>query len=64
MGETGASPPRTPPAHSPLARAERFLWLTARVLERHLFAYHFREGAAGRSAGARGRRSPRERAPW
>ncbi|MGP4114194.1 hypothetical protein ACTWP5_25195 [Streptomyces sp. 4N509B] len=27
-----------------LARAERFLWLTARVLERRRFAYHFRDG--------------------
>ncbi|MFC0598909.1 hypothetical protein [Streptomyces palmae] len=30
----------------PLARAERFVWLTARVLEQHRFAYHFLGGAA------------------
>ncbi|MEV5550886.1 hypothetical protein AB0L35_32930 [Streptomyces sp. NPDC052309] len=48
MAETGASPlPPTPPACSPLARAEHFVWLTARVLERHLFAHHFRGGDAG-----------------
>ncbi|MFD4350220.1 hypothetical protein ACFWQ6_36015 [Streptomyces coelicoflavus] len=53
MAETGASPlpaipppasRRTPDPRSPLARAEQFLWLTARVLERRLFAYHFRGG--------------------
>ncbi|MFI8106825.1 hypothetical protein [Streptomyces sp. NPDC086023] len=31
---------------SPLARAERFVWLTARVLEQRRFAYHFLGGAA------------------
>ncbi|MDG9719833.1 hypothetical protein [Streptomyces sp. DH24] len=47
MAETGASAlPPTPPARSPLARAERFVWLTARVLEQHLFAHHFRDGPA------------------
>jgi hypothetical protein len=47
MAETGASPrPPTPPAHSPLARAEHFVWLTARVLEQRLFAYHFLDGDA------------------
>ncbi len=47
MAETGASPlPPTPPAPSPLARAERFVWLTARVLEQRLFAYHFRGAPA------------------
>ncbi|WP_330460189.1 hypothetical protein OIB37_26980 [Streptomyces sp. NBC_00820] len=47
MAETGASPlPRTPQAHSPLVRAEQFVWLTARVLEQRLFAYHFLHGAA------------------
>ncbi|MFI8190255.1 hypothetical protein ACIF8T_15840 [Streptomyces sp. NPDC085946] len=47
MAETGAPPlPPTPPAHTPLARAERFVWLSARVLERHLFAHHFRGGGA------------------
>ncbi|MFV0133275.1 hypothetical protein ACLGIH_08545 [Streptomyces sp. HMX87] len=47
MAETGASPlPATPAAHSPLARAEQFVWLTARVLEQRLFAHHFRDGGA------------------
>ncbi|MFJ5772577.1 hypothetical protein [Streptomyces sp. NPDC093094] len=47
MAETGASPlPATSPAHSPLFRAEHFVWLTARVLEQRLFAYHFLDGAA------------------
>ncbi|MFF9211989.1 MULTISPECIES: hypothetical protein [unclassified Streptomyces] len=47
MAETGASPlPSTPPARSPLARAEHFVWLTARVLEQRLFAYHFLQGGA------------------
>ncbi|MFJ9828571.1 hypothetical protein ACIRSU_30015 [Streptomyces sp. NPDC101160] len=31
---------------SPLARAERFVWLTARVLEQRRFAYHFLRGGA------------------
>ncbi|MGX1880276.1 hypothetical protein [Streptomyces sp. NPDC055287] len=31
---------------SPLARAEHFVWLTARVLEQRRFAYHFLEGGA------------------
>ncbi|MGV9291861.1 hypothetical protein [Streptomyces sp. NPDC003719] len=48
MSENGASPlPPTSAARSPLARAERFVWLTARVLEQRLFAYHFRDGDAG-----------------
>ncbi len=55
MSENGASalssqpPTPVPPprAGSPLARAEHFFRLTARVLERRLFAYHFREGEAG-----------------
>ncbi|KOU71559.1 hypothetical protein ADK57_11145 [Streptomyces sp. MMG1533] len=47
MAESGASPlPPTPPARSPLARAEHFVWLTARVLEQRLFAYHFLKGSA------------------
>ncbi|ANS68397.1 hypothetical protein SLINC_6173 [Streptomyces lincolnensis] len=47
MAETGASPrPPAPPARSPLARAEHFVWLTARVLEQRLFAYHFLDGDA------------------
>ncbi|KUH36423.1 MULTISPECIES: hypothetical protein [Streptomyces] len=33
-------------AGTPLARAERFIWLTARVLEQHRFAYHFLGGSA------------------
>ena len=48
MADTEAEPP--PPAprpQGPLARAERFVWLTARVLEQHLFAHHFRDGGAG-----------------
>ncbi|WP_399889935.1 hypothetical protein ACGH7X_28610 [Streptomyces sp. BBFR51] len=36
--------PRTSESGSPLARAEHFVWLTARVLEQRLFAYHFRGG--------------------
>ncbi|WP_269856645.1 hypothetical protein [Streptomyces sp. RPT161] len=31
---------------SPLARAERFVWLTARVLEQRRFAHHFLDGGA------------------
>ncbi|WP_055494299.1 hypothetical protein [Streptomyces sp. TP-A0356] len=47
MAQSGASPlSSTPPAHSPLSRAEHFVWLTARVLERRRFAYHFRGGDA------------------
>lgn len=47
MSETGASPlPATPPARSPLFRAEHFVWLTARVLEQRLFAHHFLNGGA------------------
>ncbi|WP_399943396.1 hypothetical protein ACGH52_28415 [Streptomyces sp. BBFR25] len=61
MAETGASPlpasplpaipppatPHTPDPRAPLARAEHFVWLTARVLEQRLFAYHFRGGDPG-----------------
>ncbi|MEU6610551.1 hypothetical protein ABZ922_36880 [Streptomyces shenzhenensis] len=46
MAETGASALPPTPAHSPLFRAEHFVWLTARVLEQRLFAYHFLNGAA------------------
>ncbi|MFI1035663.1 hypothetical protein [Streptomyces sp. NPDC020951] len=47
MAEIGASPlPPTPSAHSPLSRAEQFVWLTARVLEQRLFAHDFLHGAA------------------
>lgn len=44
-----AAVPLTPasPPHGTLARAERFVWLTARVLEQRLFAHHFRDGAPG-----------------
>ncbi|MEV6651589.1 hypothetical protein [Streptomyces sp. NPDC051219] len=34
------------PPRSPLARAEHFIWLTARVLEQRRFAYHFLGGGA------------------
>ncbi|MEU6226473.1 hypothetical protein [Streptomyces sp. NPDC047042] len=47
MAETGDPPlPPTPPARSPLFRAEHFMWLTARVLEQRRFAYHFLNGGA------------------
>ncbi|MCH0561930.1 hypothetical protein [Streptomyces sp. MUM 2J] len=47
MAENGVSPlPPTPPARSPLFRAEQFVWLTARVLEQRLFAHHFLNGSA------------------
>ncbi|GHB71810.1 hypothetical protein GCM10010347_47720 [Streptomyces cirratus] len=35
-----------PAATTPLARAERFIWLTARVLEQRRFAFHFLGGDA------------------
>ncbi|MER7680016.1 hypothetical protein [Streptomyces sp. NPDC096934] len=48
MAESGASAlPPTPPAHTPLARAEHFVWLTARVLEQRRFEYHFLHGNEG-----------------
>ncbi|MFJ2773043.1 hypothetical protein [Streptomyces sp. NPDC087300] len=59
MAETGASPDPVPSpdaALSPVARAEHFVWLTARVLEQRRFAYHFRQGGAG-SADAEGDRA-------
>ncbi|MEV3972142.1 hypothetical protein AB0K68_29005 [Streptomyces sp. NPDC050698] len=47
MADTGATElPPMPPRHSPVTRAERFVWLTARVLDQHRFAHHFRGGAA------------------
>ncbi|MGV9402708.1 hypothetical protein [Streptomyces sp. NPDC003667] len=47
MADSGAPPlSPTPPARSPLFRAEQFVWLTARVLEQRLFAHHFLNGAA------------------
>ncbi|MFE2147031.1 hypothetical protein ACFXA3_35795 [Streptomyces sp. NPDC059456] len=43
--EASAPAPTDPPAPpSPLARAERFIWLTARVLEQRRFAFHFLGG--------------------
>lgn len=45
MADTGAAPPPpTTPPRGALARAKRFIWLTARVLEQHLFAHHFLGG--------------------
>ncbi|MET8409939.1 hypothetical protein ABZV34_17875 [Streptomyces sp. NPDC005195] len=53
MAESGASPlPPTPPAHTPLSRAEHFVWLTARVLEQRRFVYHFLAGDDGGGADA------------
>ncbi|MEV8603700.1 hypothetical protein AB0465_27955 [Streptomyces griseoviridis] len=47
MSATGASAlPTTPQPCSPLARAEHFVWLTARVLEQRRFAHHFLGGGA------------------
>ncbi|MEV6317637.1 hypothetical protein [Streptomyces sp. NPDC051776] len=37
---------------TPLARAEHFVWLTARVLEQRTFAYHFLSGTPGASGEA------------
>ncbi|MEU7036873.1 hypothetical protein ABZ958_24785 [Streptomyces sp. NPDC046237] len=41
-----AGTPLAAPHHTPLARAEQFVWLTARVLEQRRFAYHFLRGGA------------------
>ncbi|MER7046811.1 hypothetical protein [Streptomyces jumonjinensis] len=46
MAGTGAAPPPSPSPSSPLTRAERFVWLTARVLEQRRFAYHFLGGGS------------------
>jgi len=47
VSETRACPLPVPSAaSSALRRAEHFVWLTARVLEQRLFAYHFLHGAA------------------
>ncbi|NML54234.1 hypothetical protein HHL19_33820 [Streptomyces sp. R302] len=48
MAEKPLSSPPSPTVApgSPLARAERFVWLTARVLEQRRFAYHFLRGGA------------------
>ncbi|MFE2444720.1 hypothetical protein ACFXDF_22195 [Streptomyces sp. NPDC059426] len=42
----GSAEPAQPAESSALARAERFVWLTARVLEQRRFAYHFLGGGA------------------
>ncbi|MGW2212863.1 hypothetical protein [Streptomyces sp. NPDC001781] len=45
MAESGGpSLPSARPAHTPLLRAERFVWLTARVLEQRLFEHRFLNG--------------------
>ncbi|MFJ3769725.1 hypothetical protein ACIPQJ_31760 [Streptomyces sp. NPDC090082] len=43
-----AENPLPSPPSTPLARAEHFIWLTARVLEQHRFAYHFLRGGPDR----------------
>lgn len=48
MAENGASANgASSPTPGPLARAERFIWLTARVLEQRRFEHHFLDGGAG-----------------
>ncbi|WP_344319673.1 hypothetical protein, partial [Streptomyces yatensis] len=42
----GPAEPAQPAESSALSRAERFVWLTARVLEQRRFAYHFLGGGA------------------
>ncbi|WP_275560848.1 hypothetical protein [Streptomyces sp. 5-6(2022)] len=42
----GSAEPARPAGSSALSRAERFVWLTARVLEQRRFAYHFLGGGA------------------
>ncbi|MEU9967092.1 hypothetical protein [Streptomyces malaysiensis] len=42
----GSAEPAQPAESSALSRAERFVWLTARVLEQRRFAYHFLGGGA------------------
>lgn len=45
--EASSQTPRSPqPPQTPLARAEGFIWLTARVLEQRRFAFHFLGGDA------------------
>ncbi|MGW0466003.1 hypothetical protein ACWDX6_12105 [Streptomyces sp. NPDC003027] len=46
MAGTPLPDPPAAPHTTPLARAERFVWLTARVLEQRRFAYHFLRGGA------------------
>ncbi|MFE4260949.1 hypothetical protein [Streptomyces sp. NPDC056883] len=43
---TATTAPSAPTATSALARAEQFIWLTARVLEQRRFAFHFLGGDA------------------
>lgn len=53
MAESGASPlPSSSSARAPLARAEAFVWSTARVLEQRRFAHHFLPDPSARSADA------------
>ncbi|MBL1114792.1 hypothetical protein JK364_20695 [Streptomyces sp. 110] len=42
----GTAEPARPDGSSALSRAERFVWLSARVLEQRRFAYHFLGGGA------------------
>ncbi|MBI0294016.1 hypothetical protein JBE04_05835 [Streptomyces sp. PRKS01-29] len=42
----GSAEPARPAGPSALSRAERFVWLSARVLEQRRFAYHFLGGGA------------------
>jgi hypothetical protein len=46
MAGNGATPDPSPASASALERAERFIWLTARVLEQRRFAYHFLGGSS------------------
>ncbi|MEU8519323.1 hypothetical protein [Streptomyces sp. NPDC048577] len=46
MAGTPLAAPLPAPPTTPLARAEHFVWLTARVLEQRRFAYHFLRGDA------------------
>ncbi|TVL92667.1 hypothetical protein [Streptomyces sp. SAJ15] len=46
MARSDTAPAAPLSSLSPLARAEHFVWLTARVLEQHRFAYHFLGAAA------------------
>ncbi|WP_419998389.1 hypothetical protein [Streptomyces boninensis] len=45
-----AAPPAPPPSPDPLAAAEHFMWLTARVLEQRRLAHCFRPGSAAEYA--------------
>ncbi|MFF3291912.1 hypothetical protein [Streptomyces sp. NPDC003023] len=46
MAGIGATTTPSPASPSPLARAEHFIWLTARVLEQRRFAHHFLGGGS------------------